>query len=101
MIASGTTGALPPFFRLAAFDTLTSTSDEACRRARDGAPEGTLITTRTQTAGRGRQGRHWVSAPGNLHASLILRPDVNVAHAAQLVFAASLSFADALRRLEP
>lgn len=87
---------LPPFFRLAAFDTLASTSDEARRRAREGAPEGTLITARVQTAGRGRQGRAWVSQPGNLHASLLLRPEAPMARAAQLGFAAGLAVADAI-----
>jgi len=95
------TDALPPFIRLAAFDTLASTSDEATRLARAGAPEGTLVTARTQTAGRGRQGRHWVSEPGNLYASLVLRPDAHVARAAQLGFAASLAIADAIRGFAP
>jgi len=101
MTAPGTTGALPPFFRLAAFDALASTNDEARRRAREGAPEGTLITARVQTAGRGRQGRHWVSEPGNLYASIVLRPEAHVARAAQLGFAASLAVTDALRRFVP
>lgn len=96
MTASGTTGALPPFFRLAVFDTLASTSDEARRRARDGAPEGTLVMARVQTAGRGRQGRTWVSQPGNLHLSLLLRPEAPMARAAQLGFAAGLAVADAI-----
>ena len=100
-MASGTTGALPPFFRLAAFDTLASTSDEARRRARDGAPEGTLVTARVQTAGRGRQGRTWVSPPGNLYASLVLRPDAPMARAAQLGFAAGLAVTDAIRVFAP
>jgi len=95
------TGALPSFFRLAAFDTLASTSDEARRRARDGAPEGTLITARVQTTGRGRQGRAWVSQPGNLHASLLLRPDAPMARAAQLGFAAGLAVADAIHAFAP
>ncbi|MGH6983882.1 MAG: biotin--[acetyl-CoA-carboxylase] ligase [Stellaceae bacterium] len=95
------TGALPPFFRLAAFDTLASTSDEARRRARDDAPEGTLVTARAQTAGRGRQGRIWVSPPGNLHVSLLLRPDAPMARAAQLGFAAGLAVADAIRAFAP
>ncbi|MDE2229216.1 MAG: biotin--[acetyl-CoA-carboxylase] ligase [Alphaproteobacteria bacterium] len=93
--------ALPPFFRLAAFDTLASTSDEAKRRAREGAPEGTLVTARTQTAGHGRQGRRWVSVPGNLYASLVLRPDAPAARAAQLGFAASLAIGEAIRRFAP
>lgn len=101
MTTSGTIGALPPFFRLAAFDTLASTSDEARRRAREGAPEGTLITARVQTAGRGRQGRIWVSQPGNLHGSLLLRPDAHIARVAQLGFAAGLAVADAIHAFAP
>jgi BirA family biotin operon repressor/biotin-[acetyl-CoA-carboxylase] ligase len=56
---------------------------------------------RTQTAGRGRQGRRWISEPGNLYASLVLRPDAHVSRAAQLGFAASLAVSDALRRFAP
>lgn len=101
MTTSGTTGALPPFFRLAAFDTLASTSDEARRLARNGAPEGTMVMARIQTAGRGRQGRTWVSQPGNLHASLLLRPDAPMARVAQLGFAAGLAVADAVHAFAP
>jgi len=95
------TDALPPFIRLAAFDSLASTNDEAKRLARAGAPEGTLVTARTQTAGCGRQGRRWVSGPGNLHASLVLRPEAHVSRAAQLGFAAALAIADAIRSFAP
>ncbi|MGH7001698.1 MAG: biotin--[acetyl-CoA-carboxylase] ligase [Stellaceae bacterium] len=95
------TDALPPFFRLAAFDTLASTSDEARRLARAGAPEGTLITARTQTAGHGRQGRRWVSERGNLYASVVLRPETHVSRAAQLGFAAALAVAHAIRSFAP
>lgn len=101
MTAAGTIGALPPFFRLAAFDTLASTSDEARRLARADAPEGTLVTARVQTAGRGRQGRSWVSPRGNLYASLVLRPKAPMARAAQLGFAAGLAVADALAAFAP
>jgi BirA family transcriptional regulator, biotin operon repressor / biotin---[acetyl-CoA-carboxylase] ligase len=38
-------------------------------------PEGTLVITRQQTAGRGQRGNTWESAPGmNLTFSLILKP---------------------------
>ncbi len=95
------TEALPPFFRLAAFETLVSTNDEARRLARAGSSEGTLVTARTQTAGRGRQGRRWASAAGNLHLSLVLRPQVAAAAAAQLGFAAALAIADAVAGFAP
>ena len=64
----------------------------------DGAAEGTLVWAETQTAGRGRRGRVWLSPPGNLYLSLVLRPDCAPAGAAQLGFVAALGLGDALRR---
>jgi BirA family biotin operon repressor/biotin-[acetyl-CoA-carboxylase] ligase len=52
---------------------IDSTSDELWRRAAAGAAHGTVLCARTQSAGRGRQGRRWSSAPGNLLASWLLR----------------------------
>jgi len=92
---------LPSFYRLVAHERIASTSDEAKRLAAEGAPAGTLVWARVQTAGRGRQGRGWVSPAGNLFASLILRPAVPVATAAQLGFVAALAVADACRALAP
>ncbi|MEX2237036.1 MAG: biotin--[acetyl-CoA-carboxylase] ligase [Dehalococcoidia bacterium] len=52
-----------------------STQDVARRRAQGGAAEGLLVVADQQTAGRGRQGRRWVSPPGtNLYFTLVLRP---------------------------
>ena len=48
---------LPPFYRLVALDTVDSTNEEAKRRAREGAEEGTLVWAREQAKGRGRRGR--------------------------------------------
>jgi BirA family biotin operon repressor/biotin-[acetyl-CoA-carboxylase] ligase len=87
---------LPPAYRLIALDRVGSTNDEAKRLARGGAEEGTLVWAREQTAGRGRRGREWASPPGNLYFSLILRPDVPLASAAQLSFVAALGLGDAL-----
>jgi BirA family transcriptional regulator, biotin operon repressor / biotin---[acetyl-CoA-carboxylase] ligase len=51
-----------------------STNDRARALAADGAPHGTLVTAREQTAGRGRHGRAWVGPPGQaLLMSLVLR----------------------------
>jgi BirA family biotin operon repressor/biotin-[acetyl-CoA-carboxylase] ligase len=38
-----------------------------------GAEEGLWLRAERQTAGRGRQGRPWVSEPGNLYASTLVR----------------------------
>ncbi len=88
--------ALSPFFTLVALDRIDSTNEEAHRRARSGAPEGTLVWSREQTSGRGRRGRAWSSPPGNLYASLLLRPAVPPAQAAQLGFVAAIAMAETL-----
>ena len=55
--------------------TVSSTMDAARREAEGGAPEGTVVVAESQTAGRGRFLRPWVSPPGvNLYLSLLLRP---------------------------
>jgi BirA family biotin operon repressor/biotin-[acetyl-CoA-carboxylase] ligase len=57
------------------FDEIGSTNTEVMAWAEDGAPEGALAVTDHQTAGRGRSGRAWWSAPGTaLQFSLLVRP---------------------------
>jgi len=51
----------------------SSTNDDMVALARDGAAEGTWLRADTQSGGRGRQGRLWVSPKGNLHASTLVR----------------------------
>jgi BirA family biotin operon repressor/biotin-[acetyl-CoA-carboxylase] ligase len=56
------------------FRTIGSTNAKARELADRGAPHGTLVTASEQTAGRGRQGRTWVTPPGTaIAASVILR----------------------------
>jgi BirA family transcriptional regulator, biotin operon repressor / biotin---[acetyl-CoA-carboxylase] ligase len=92
---------LPAFLRLQGFAELDSTNEEAKRQAVAGAPAGILIWAGTQRAGRGRRGRAWVSVPGNLYMSLLLRPERPAGAAAQLGFAAALAVGEALLPLLP
>ena len=92
---------LPPPFRLISHETIGSTNDEAKRLAREGVAEGLIVWAKTQTAGRGRRGRAWVSPAGNLYLSQILRPECRAAIAAQLGFAAALALAGAIGELAP
>jgi BirA family biotin operon repressor/biotin-[acetyl-CoA-carboxylase] ligase len=89
---------LAPFYRLLTVDRIGSTSEEAKRLAATGAPEGTLVWALQQTSGHGRRGRVWVSPPGNLYMSVVLRPDCAAGVAAQLGFVAALAIDDAVRR---
>ncbi|MCX7314413.1 MAG: biotin--[acetyl-CoA-carboxylase] ligase [Hyphomicrobiales bacterium] len=58
--------------RLVALDAIGSTSAEALRLSRAGERGPLWLTAKSQSAGRGRRGRIWVSEPGNLYASLLL-----------------------------
>ncbi len=51
-----------------------STNERARELAIAGAPDGTMVTAAEQSAGRGRQGRHWAAPPGSsILMSLVLR----------------------------
>jgi BirA family biotin operon repressor/biotin-[acetyl-CoA-carboxylase] ligase len=54
--------------------SIVSTSDRLKALARGGAPEWTVVLADEQTGGRGREGRTWVSPPGSLYLSVLLRP---------------------------
>jgi BirA family biotin operon repressor/biotin-[acetyl-CoA-carboxylase] ligase len=64
------------------FDRLDSTNNVASTWAAQGAPDLALVVAEEQTAGRGRQGRRWVTVPeASLAFSLVLyasekRPDI-------------------------
>ena len=51
-----------------------STNRVAKELARQGAPHGTAVLAKRQTAGRGRLGRSFFSPEGGLYLSVILRP---------------------------
>lgn len=77
------------------FHETSSTNDMVDRLARDGAPEGAVVFAETQTRGRGRLGRKWVSPAGKgIWFSVLLRPPIRPQQATQLTVAA----ATALRR---
>ena len=101
MTASMTAVALPAGWRLEPHATLDSTNLEAARRALAGAPHGTVITARHQTAGRGRQGRQWEDSGDALLFSLLLRPAESPSAAAQLSFAAAVAVGEALANAAP
>jgi len=91
--------ALPTPYRLAAFETVDSTNEEARRRAAAGERGPLWIWARTQSAGRGRRGRTWESPRGNLMATLLLNPGVAAPEAARLSFVAALSAFDTVSAL--
>src|SRR5882724_11384464 len=79
------------------FATIDSTNIYAARLAREGAREGTVVIADSQSGGKGRLGRSWVSPPGvNLYLSAILRPPVSAATVPQLNLLAAVAVADTI-----
>ena len=87
-------------FRLAAYESIGSTSAEALERAGAGDPGRLWVVSACQTAGRGRRGRRWETQPGNLAATLLL-VDVPAMRIATLGFAAGLAVDAAIRACAP
>ena len=56
------------------YESIDSTNTQAKALAKDGAPHGTLLVAKTQTGGRGRMGRSFLSPSGGVYLSVILRP---------------------------
>jgi len=81
------------------FDTIGSTSDWLKAQARAGLPAWTVALADEQTAGRGRQGHRWISPRGNLHLSVLLRPELPAGQLSLLPLAAGVAVAEALTTL--
>ncbi len=86
-------------FTLVRLHRVPSTQDWARDWARMGAREGLVVLAREQTAGRGRLARRWVSPPGGLYLSLLLRPDWPLRRAQQLTMLVSLAAMEACRKV--
>lgn len=83
------------------YDTLDSTMEEA-RRLLNGGELGRVhaaIWTKTQTGGRGRHGRTWISPPGNLYVSLILPlSDSAFSHVTDISFLSAVAVGVTLKK---
>jgi BirA family biotin operon repressor/biotin-[acetyl-CoA-carboxylase] ligase len=76
-----------------------STNDVAEKLALDGVAEGVVVIAESQTRGRGRLGRAWVSPRGlGLWLTVLLRPPLAPRAATQLTVAAATGTARAIRR---
>lgn len=89
----------PAGYGLLKLPEVDSTNEEARRRARAGEPGPLWITAARQTSGKGRRGRVWIAPPGNLSATLLVRPSRPAAVCAQLSFVAALAAADMLAKV--
>lgn len=80
-------------------DEIDSTNALARERAAAGAPDGSLVVAETQRAGRGREGRRWLSPPGaGLWMSMVRRGSFPAARGGLVPLAVGVAVARALER---
>lgn len=80
------------------FEQTTSTNDVIEKLARDGVKEGVVVFAESQTKGRGRLGRKWVSpAYKGLWFSILLRPNLRPQETTQLTVASATALCRAIR----
>ncbi len=80
------------------FEETTSTNDIVEKLARDNVPEGVVVFAESQSKGRGRLGRKWISPPRRgLWLSVLLRPRMRPTAVTQLTIAAATALFRAIR----
>lgn len=82
------------------YDIIDSTNNKAKELAASGAPEGSIVITEQQSAGRGRKGRSWLSSTGEgLCISLILRPSIPPTEISKITLMTAVAVSEALLAL--
>ena len=80
------------------FDNVSSTMDIAMQLAAKGAAQGTIVLAESQSKGRGRLNRGWISPKyKGIYLSLILRPDILPNDAPILTLLAAVSACEAIK----
>lgn len=86
-------------FRINRYTTLKSTNTTALELGRKGALPWDVVIAETQTGGRGRLKRRWVSPPGmGLYFSVILRPELAAEEFPKITLAAGLAVCMAIEK---
>jgi len=81
------------------FDTISSTMDAAFQLGVEGAPEGTVVCAESQTKGKGRLGRSWVSPKGKgIYMSILLRPELMPTDLTQLTLLSAVAVCEAVTK---
>lgn len=75
-----------------------STNIKAKQLGETGAKNGTFVITDSQTKGRGRRGKTWVSPSGvNCYFTILLRPDLAAEKASMITLISALALARAIK----
>ena len=79
--------------------SVDSTNRFARQLGLDGTPSGTVVAAERQSAGRGRNGRTFVSPPGGVYLSVVVRPQVPPPHAGRLTLMTAVAVCEAIEQV--
>ncbi|MDY4487883.1 MAG: biotin--[acetyl-CoA-carboxylase] ligase [Candidatus Limivicinus sp.] len=85
----------PVFFQ----NLVDSTNTRIKQLAAQGAPDGTVYIAAAQSAGRGRKGRTFLSPPGGLYLSMLLRPGCSAEEALSITPMAAVAACRAVKQV--
>lgn len=86
--------------KIIVLDETDSTNNEAKKLAAEGAPHGTAVIADSQTSGKGRLDRSFVSPAGKgLYMSVIIRPEFDIKYAPMITSAAAVAASIAVEEL--
>jgi BirA family biotin operon repressor/biotin-[acetyl-CoA-carboxylase] ligase len=90
----------PPLeIKIISYGDVASTSSIAMELGEQGAAHGTVVVAATQSGGRGRRTRNFVSPPGGLYFSIILRPVTDPDHVSCLTIASGVACCQTVERV--
>lgn len=87
---------LPAAYQLICYGQITDLRTRACELAQAGAEEGTLLWGTSQNNARGRMNQKWQCNQGDLHCTIILRPDFSSELYPQIMLVGAFSMTNAL-----
>jgi len=85
--------------KICRFRKVGSTMGVARKLAERGGNDGTVIIADSQTNGRGRLNRKWISPKGGVYFTFILRPKIDLLYISRMNLMVSVSIAKAIKNL--
>ena len=81
------------------FDSTDSTQNQALKLAKESESDGTVVIAGKQTGGKGRDGRKWISPPGGIWISVIIKPKLDISKITLFPIASSLALAFSIEKI--
>ncbi|VVB90534.1 Putative biotin ligase [uncultured archaeon] len=75
----------------------TESTNTIAREIAGSVEEGTVVIAESQTGGRGRMGRKWISPEGGIWLSIIIKPKIQPLYASRITLLAGVSVAKTIR----